>query len=708
MQFIVAKMPYGETDEGRALMHSDDLRPLNLEAGSVIVVTGRRRCAIRVEPGNVPRGRIALDGIARVNTEAGLGETVSVAASNAAPAVNVTVCLVQALPPQVQDSFSFDTLKERLRGRVVSDGDLVGVRSFASRTVLRVLGIARQSPALVTGDTEIAFVPPETELKSTVYTTYEDIGGLDAEVERIREMVEIPLVHPELFDRFGIDPPRGLLLYGPPGTGKTLIARALSSQLKAHFIHVDGPEVMNKFYGEAERRLRDIFAEAQRHAPSIVFFDELDALAPKRSQVIGDVEKRVVAQLLALMDGMSSQLRVMVVGASNMPELLDPALRRPGRFDREIYIGPPDTEGRRDILEIHTRNMPLAEDVDLPLLSTMTHGYAGADLEVLCKEAGMSALRRAFPCVTGNVLVEMSDFLHALSVVNPASARVVRFERASSSLTEIAGMDDIKARLSFVMRQGLGHRFVRPAATATGPAPGGALPTSAIKAILLHGPAGNGKSSLVQALAGEFGLNYLQVTPALLPPTSQERFLEQLFQTARQSAPCILLFGDLDAILSGDGGHGPGGWGRQPGGWGGQLGGWGRQLGGWGRQTLASQLSHEIKNARTMPGLFVFATAQCLEDVRVLADSCFDMTIEVGRPDETTRLRLLEKATQGLEVCSDVDLVRVAVEAEGLSGWQVLTACRQAAVWAAIESQDTAGRWRVAMRHFQQAIKEAK
>lgn len=693
MQFIVAKMPYGETDEGRALMSSDDLRLLNLEAGSVTAVTGQRRCVIRVEPGNMPRGRVALDGIARANAEAGLGETVLVAASDAAPAVNVTVCLAQALPPQVQDSFSFDTLKRRLIGRVVSDGDLIGVRSFASRTVLRVLGIARKSPALITTDTEIAFVPPETELKSTIYTTYEDIGGLDTEVERIREMVEIPLVHPELFDRFGIDPPRGLLLYGPPGTGKTLIARALSSQLKAHFIHVDGPEVMNKFYGEAERRLREIFAEAQRYAPSIIFFDELDALAPRRSQVIGDVEKRVVAQLLALMDGMSSQLRVMVVGASNMPELLDPALRRPGRFDREIYIGPPDTAGRRDILDIHTRNMPLAEDVDLGLLSTITQGYAGADLAVLCKEAGMSALRRVFPSMTVDVLVEMADFLHALSVVKPASARVLRFERASFSLAEIAGMDQIKARLSFAVRQGLGH------------APG------AIKAILLHGPAGNGKSSLVQALAGEFGLNYLQVTPALLPPTAQERFLEHLFQTARQSAPCILLFCDLDAMLSGDGGHGPGGRGHQP--------------GGWGRQALASQLSHEIKNARTMPGFFVFATAQDLEDIRTLAESCFQMIIEVGRPDRATRLSLLEKGTQGLDLCPAVDLARVAAETEGLSSWQVLSVCRQAAVWAAIESQeaaelhaaglrdvvesqDTAGRCSIAMRHFQQAIKEAK
>jgi transitional endoplasmic reticulum ATPase len=692
VQFIVAKMPYGETDEGRALVSSDDLRRLCLEGSPVIAVTGRRRCTIRVEAGNVPSGRIALDGIGRANAESGLGETVTVTVSDAAPAVNMTVCLAQALPPQVQDSFSFDTLKRRLVGRVVSDGDLVGVRSFASRTVLRVMGIARKSPAMITPDTEIAFVPPEAELKSSIYTTYEDIGGLDTEVDRIREMVEIPLVHPELFDRFGIDPPRGLLLYGPPGTGKTLVARALSSQLRAHFIHVDGPEVMNKFYGEAERRLREIFAEAQRHAPSIVFFDELDALAPKRSQVIGDVEKRVVAQLLALMDGMSGRQRVMVVGASNMPELLDPALRRPGRFDREIYIGPPDEAGRRDILEIHTRNMPLAGDVDLALLSTMTQGYAGADLEVLCKEAGMSALRRAFPSMAGGALVEMADFLHALSVVRPASARALRFERASSSLTEIAGMDEIKARLSHVVRQGLGHALGEGAPSGTH------VPSATTKSVLLHGPAGNGKSSLVRALAGEFGLNYLQVTPSLLPPTAQERFLEHLFQTARQSAPCILLFPDLDAMLSTGG----------------------LRAGDGSRQSLASQLSHEIENARTMPGFFVFATAQALGSVKVLAESCFQMIVEVGRPDVTTRLRLLKKGTQGMALHSSVDLESVAAGTEGLSSWQVLSICRQAAVWAAVEAQepdgcrndvcpqDAAGEARIAMRHFQQAMKEAK
>ncbi len=668
MQFIVAKMPYGETDEGQALLHSDDMRLLGLEGGAIIAVLGRRRCVIRVEAGNVPRGRIALDGIARVNAETALGETISVEAVGASEATNVTVCLVQALPPQVQESFSYETLKHRLAGRVVSDGDLVGVRSFASRTVLRVMGVARKSPALITGDTEIAFVPSETEVKSTIYTTYEDIGGLDAEVERIREMVEIPLVHPELFDKFGIDPPRGLLLYGPPGTGKTLVARALSSQLKAYFIHVDGPEVMNKFYGEAERRLREIFAEAQRNAPSIVFFDELDALAPRRSQVIGDVEKRVVAQLLALMDGMSSQLRVMVVGASNMPELLDPALRRPGRFDREIYIGPPDEAGRHDILEIHTRNMPLAGDVDLGLLGSMTQGYVGADLEVLCKEAGMSALRRAFPTVVGDVAVEMADFLQALSVVRPASARAVRFERASSSLAEIAGMSDIKARLSFVMRQALGRAAGTPALAA--------IP---IKSILLHGPAGNGKASLVRALAGEFGLNYLQVTPALLPPSAQERFLEHLFQMARQSAPCILLFGDLDAMLSGDSRH-----------------------------ALRSQLGHEIKSAATMPGLFVFATAQSLADLRSLAESCFQMIIEVTRPDAEARLALLKKETQAIDFCPDVDLASIAANTEGLSGWQVITVCQRALVWAAVESKDTAGPCQVGFRHFQQAIKEAK
>ena len=677
MQFIVAKMPYGETDEGQALMHSDDMKLLSLEGGAAIAVLGRRRFVIRAKPGNVSCGHVALDGIARVNAEAGLGETVSVATADVDPAVNVSVCLLQALPPQVQDSFSYETLKQRLLGRVVSDGDLVGVRSFGSRTVLRVLGVARKSPAMITGGTEVAFVPP-TDVKPTIYTTYEDIGGLDAEVERIRETVEIPLVRPELFDRFGIDPPRGLLLYGPPGTGKTLIARALSSQLKAYFIHVDGPEVMNKFYGEAERRLREIFAEAQRHAPSIVFLDELDALAPRRSQVIGDVEKRVVAQLLALMDGMSSHLRVMVVGASNMPELLDPALRRPGRFDREIYIGPPDEAGRRDILEIHTRNMPLAGDVNLGLLSSMTQGYAGADLEVLCKEAGMSALRRAFPTIPVSVAVEMGDFLHALTVVKPASARAVRFERAGSSLADIAGMDEIKARLSFVMRQALGR--VAAPGTAPGTAPARTSAATPVKAILLHGPAGNGKTSLVRALAGEFGLNYLQVTPALLPPAAQERFLEHLFQMARQSAPCILLFGELDAMLSGYGG----------------------------RHALASQLGHEIKTANMMPGLFVFATVQNPGDVRALADSCFQMIIEVARPDAEARLTLLKKGTQATDLCPDVDLACVAASTEGLNGWQVLTVCQRAAVWAAIESKDTAGPCRVGMRHFQQAIKEAK
>jgi transitional endoplasmic reticulum ATPase len=404
---------------------------------------------------------------------------------------------------------------------------------------------------IINQKTKFLLKKPDFSLEAPSHVSYEDVGGLEHELKLVREMVELPLRYAEAFEKLGIEAPKGVLLYGPPGTGKTLIARAIASETKLHFIRVNGPEIIHKFYGESEARLREIFEEASRKAPSVIFIDEIDAIAPKRAEVLGDVEKRVVAQLLALMDGMVSRGNVIVIGATNIPELIDPALRRPGRFDREIVIPVPNTEGRRAILRIHSRRMPLAPDVNIDRLAQITHAFVGADLEALCKEAGMVAMRRYLSLEGENHLdfilahseqlqITMEDFLAALREIEPTATREFYTERSTVKWHHIGGLHRIKEALISIVDW--------PAKYPDLFAEGKILPP---RGILFSGPSGTGKTLMVKALAGETGLNFISVSAPLLFSKwlgESEKALHNLFKKAKQSAPCILFLDEIDAL----------------------------------------------------------------------------------------------------------------------------------------------------------------
>jgi transitional endoplasmic reticulum ATPase len=528
---------------------------------------------------------------------------------------------------------------------------------------------------------------------------YEDIGGLQKAIQRVREMIELPLKYPQIFERLGIDPPKGVLLHGPPGTGKTLIARVVASETDAHFVHLSGPEVMGKFYGESEKRLRDVFEEASAHAPSIIFLDELDAIAPKREEMGGEkqVERRVVAQLLALMDGLESRGQVIVIGATNIPNVLDPALRRPGRFDREIEIGIPDRNGRFDILQIHTRGMPLADDVDVEKLAEITHGFVGADLEALAREAAMTALRRIFPVISSDLEeipyetiltleVTMTDFLDALKEVEPSAIREVFVEVPDVRWSQVGGLDDVKQRLVEAVEWPL--KYAKLFAQAR---------TKAPKGILLHGAPGTGKTLLAKAVATETAVNFIAVKgPALLSKYvgESERAVRELFKKARQAAPCILFLDELDAMAPTRSG-----------------------LGGDAHVTerVISQLLTELDGIEELRGVMVLGATNRIDmiDPALLRPGRFDLLLEVPVPDRQARRQIFEVHTAGKPLGPDVDVERLAEQTEGAVGADLEGICQEASLHAIREvvehsANDEAADMplTITMGHFEKALAE--
>ena len=495
--------------------------------------------------------------------------------------------------------------------------------------------------------------------------SYEDIGGLGATVGRIREMIEMPLRFPEVFERLGIEPPRGVLLYGPPGCGKTLLARTVASETAAYFLDIGGPEIIHKLYGESEAHLRSIFQEAGQKAPSIIFFDEIDAIAPKRADVKGEVEKRVVGQMLALMDGLKSRGQVIVIGATNIPDNIDPALRRPGRFDREIEIGIPDLDGRAEILEIHTRGMPLADDVDTARLAAMTHGFGGADLEALAREAGMGALRRLMPITdlaSADIPYEqlmaaevtMHDFLSALGEIEPSALREVFTEIPDVSWDEVGGMEEAKAAL----REAVEWPLRYPAAfTQAGTRPA--------KGILLSGPPGGGKTLLARAVAHESGVNFISVKgPELLSKWvgESEKGIREVYKKARQAAPCIVFLDEIDALAPqrGDGG--------------------GNHV----TERVVSQLLTELDGIEELRGVVTLATTNRPDilDSALLRPGRFDLQIEIGLPDAASRRAILAIHTGRQPLANDVDLDALTARTENCMGADLAGICREAGMEA--------------------------
>jgi transitional endoplasmic reticulum ATPase len=619
----------------------------------------------------------------RKNSGVSINEFVTVKKVEAEYAVSIKLAPVDIRISVDSDFIRF--VKDRLIDRPATRGDTLLIMMLGHSVPFLVVntrpgGIVKISP---TTDITIMSEPvPELEMPSR--TTYEDIGGLDEEIRRIREMVELPLRHPEIFQRLGIDPPKGVLLHGPPGCGKTLLARAVANESDANFYAINGPEVMSKFYGESEARMRKMFEDAEKNAPSILFIDEIDAIAPKRSEVTGEVERRVVAQLLASMDGLKGRGHVIVIGATNRPDALDPALRRPGRFDREVEIGIPDRDGRFEIIQIHTRGMPLDEDVNLPHISEFTYGYTGADLEALSREAAMKALRRYLPQidleekripheVLDEMVVNEQDILDAFREVTPTAMREVFIEKPNIHWEEVGGLEEVKQSLREAVEWPLNNpeMFKRM----------GIAPP---KGILLHGPPGCGKTLLAKAVATESKANFISIRgPEVFSKWvgESEKAIREIFRKARMAAPSIIFFDEFDSLVPS------------------------RGMGGDSRVTerVISQLLTEIDGLLTLQNVLVIAATNRpdLIDSAVLRPGRFDRRVFVPAPDREARLKILQIKTAEIPLEESIDLGVLADRMDGYSGADIDSVCREAAIYALRRNDEaeivTAGDFETAM-----------
>jgi transitional endoplasmic reticulum ATPase len=675
-QLRVGEAFLDDMGRGLARLDAEDLKQLQAVPGDVLLITGRRTTVARAAQAPATHGGqhlIMIDGTTRGNAQIGVDEWAGVRKVPFKVADSVLLGTAQAgLAAPIDEEIPH--LRKLISGIAVVPGDRLQVTFLGARPHSFVVeGASPRGALLISANTAFAFKVPEVSADKSYRVSYEDIGGLDREMALVREMVELPLKYPQLFGLLGIDPPKGVLLTGPPGTGKTLIARAISSEVRAHFIHVNGPEVIHKFYGESEAKLRQIFEEARTNTPSVVFLDEIDALAPKRAQVVGDVEKRVVAQLLSLMDGLEQRGEVVVVAATNMPELLDPALRRPGRFDREIAIGVPDRGARRQILGIHSRRMPLGAGVDLEEIAAMTHGYVGADLEVLCKEAGMVALRRLVPQLRFEVdfkpqLDELAfdinrdDFFAAFKMVQPTSTREFFAERPRVKFKDVGGLTEIKRTLASVLR------LVR-----AGGAPFGQARFDPPKGVLLTGASGTGKSLLAHALAGELGLTLITVDQSTLLSKwlgESEKGLHEVFKRARQASPCILFFDEIEALVPARSTQDSGSF----------------------TPRVVSQLFRELDELHGSLGVVVLGATNRpdLLEPALLRAGRFDYVLDLPLPDTAERRAILDIHTEGLPKDSDVDLNRLAADTEGWTGAGLELICKKAATLAWEEFEDGA------------------
>ena len=686
----------GTKDVGRGIVRFDpaDFKKIGVEVGDVVAIKGKRETVAKVLPAYMEdrgKGLIRSDGITRDNAKTGIDEKVSVKKMEFSPAQSIVVA-----PLTVMRSHDARYIGSLLEGLPLVEGDTVRARLFGTRT--------QDFSVVSTRPSGVVMIQPKTVMKiqekgepgeAKTRIAYEDIGGLGKEIRRIREMIELPLKYPQIFERLGIDPPKGVLLHGPPGCGKTLIARAVANETDAYFAQISGPEIMDKFYGQSEANVRKIFEDATAHAPSIIFLDEIDAIAPKREEMGGEkqVEKRVVAQLLALLDGLSSRGQVIVIGATNIPNVLDPALRRPGRFDREIQISIPDKNGRLDILNIHTRGMPLAEDVDLVRLSEITHGFVGADLEALSREAAMTTLRKIFPVIDFEMAeipydtlmklqVTMDDFLEALKEVEPSAIREVFTEIPDVKWDDVGGLAEVKRILMETIEWPLKYGKLFEHAN-----------TSPSKGILLYGPPGTGKTLLAKAVASESEVNFISVKgPELLSKWvgESEKGVREVFKKAKQASPCIIFFDEIDSVVP-----------RR-----------GSEAASHVVDRVISQFLTELDGIEELKGIVVLAATNRLDiiDQALLRAGRFDFHLELPIPDQETRLEILKVHTREKPLEGNVDLEKIAEAGEGLVGSDLESICRKAAMRAIREfietGEDDYSGFVISERHFQAALKE--
>jgi transitional endoplasmic reticulum ATPase len=695
-----------DVGRGVARIDYDSMDTLNASTGDVIEIKGKRRTVAKclpLYPSDEGKGIIRIDGLGRNNSGIAIGDTIAVRKIKAVAAEKVVVAPLEAIPP-IDERY----LADALESVPLIKGDNVMVPYFGGRLTFQVIGVTPAADAvLVTQKTVFHIAEKGETLRGVPQVTYEDIGGLTDEIKKVREMIELPLRHPEIFEKLGIEAPKGVLLYGPPGTGKTLLAKAVANESNAHFISISGPEIMSKFYGESEARLREIFKEAREKSPSIIFVDEIDSIAPKREEVTGEVERRVVSQMLSLMDGLEARGKVIVISATNRPNAIDPALRRPGRFDREIEIKVPDKKGRKDILSIHTRNMPLADDVDLDKCAAVSHGYVGADLEYLCKEAAMKCLRRLLPELNledekippetlDKLIVNGEDYQKALIEVTPSGMREVFIENPDVKWDEVGGLAEVKRELQEavewpmkypVLYDKLGHKMPR--------------------GILLHGPSGTGKTLLAKAVATESEANFVSVRgPELLSKWvgESERGIREIFRRARQASPCVIFFDEIDSIapIRGAGGETAV------------------------TERVVSQLLTELDGMENMHGVVVLAATNRADmiDTALLRPGRFDKIIQIPLPDKDSRKSILSINVKEIPADMDpkspdyVDIEKISELTDGLSGADV-AAISNTAVSLVIhefldahpdvkEAEKSSEGAKVTMKHFEEAVKKVR
>jgi transitional endoplasmic reticulum ATPase len=700
-----------DVGRGVARIDYDSMDSLGASTGDVIEIKGKRRTVAKclpLYPSDEGKGIIRVDGLVRNNAGIAIGDTVAVKKIKAVAAEKIVVAPLEAIPP-IDERY----LADALESVPLIKGDNVMVPYFGGRLTFQVIGVTPSVDAvLVTQKTVFHIAEKGETLRGVPQVTYEDIGGLTDEIKKVREMIELPLRHPEIFEKLGIEAPKGVLLYGPPGTGKTLLAKAVANESNAHFISISGPEIMSKFYGESEARLREIFKEAKEKSPSIIFIDEIDSIAPKREEVTGEVERRVVSQLLSLMDGLEARGKVIVIAATNRPNAIDPALRRPGRFDREIEIKVPDKKGRKDILMIHTRNMPLSDDVNLDKVASISHGYVGADLEYLCKEGAMKCLRRLLPELNledeklppetlDKLIVNADDFQNAIREVTPSGMREVFIENPDVSWDEVGGLENVKRELQEAVEwpmkyptlyTKLGHRMPR--------------------GILLHGPSGTGKTLMAKAVATESEANFISVRgPELLSKWvgESERGIREIFRRARQASPCVIFFDEIDSIAP---------------------------IRGVGGETavterVVSQLLTELDGIESLHGVVVLAATNRADmiDTALLRPGRFDKIILVPLPDKEGRKKILEinmkeipvireSITNGIKNPDYVDIEKIAEVTDGMSGADVASIANTAVSLVIHEFLDKypdqkeaekqAVEAKVTMRHFEEAVRKVK
>ena len=660
------------------------------QTGDMVEIIGRKVTAATLWLGYMEDEKdvIRIDGYIRNNAGVSLNEWVTIREAKVREAQLVVLAPVNS---SIRPDENFTRLvKSRLIEYPIVQKNVIPVMFFGNLFTFAVIQTRPQGVVKITPRTRLVIhskAMQEKMLKTTV--TYEDIGGLHEQIQRIREMIELPLRYPELFQKLGIEPPKGVLLYGPPGCGKTLLAKAVATEAEANFILINGPEIMNKYYGESEARLREIFRKAEEEAPSIIFIDEIDAIAPKRSEVTGEVEKRVVAQLLALMDGLETRGQVIVIGATNRPNALDPALRRPGRFDREIEIGIPDRNGRKEILQIHTRGMPLAEDVNLGKLAEITRGYTGADLAALCREAAMKAIRRILPSIDfseekippeilDRLAVTMRDFLDAFKEITPTALREIEVEVPNVRWEDIGGLEAVKKQLVEAVEWPLKYpeKFERM----------GIKPP---KGILLYGPPGCGKTLLAKAIATEAEANFVSVKgPEIFNKWvgESEKAVREIFRKARQAAPCIIFFDEIESVVARkdmiDDSSGVAG-------------------------RVTSQILAEMDGIEELSDVLVIGATNRpdLLDPAILRPGRFDRLIYVPPPDERSRYQILKIYTRGMPLAPDVSLKDLAIRTEMYSGADLAALCREAAMNALRRSLDAEY---VTRQDFEQAFDVVK